>query len=239
MHFWVALFHSQDSCPESLMEPYYYENEEYIEFQEDYTKAEAEKMFADFKRTKKGKKCKDDLETYMQAEHSCYATDDDGNFGNNNNPNGLYDWFVVGGRVANCLFPKMSKADMKKLQNEELNNKEKFKRHLAEYMRLRSLSPKEYLRERERTLGDNDLKAEHFKFDIEKGNIGHTSILARELDEKTTAQLWHYKIKSMSEIFENVICEEDGLMDGKEDFNHLLKYWREKNGMLTIIDCHT
>lgn len=238
MHFWVALFHEQDSDPESLMYPYSYEDEEYQEFQEDYSKEDAEKMFQDFKRTKAGKKSKDDLETYMQVEHSCYTRDDDGNFGNNNNPNGIYDWFCVGGRVANSLYLKMSKAEMKKLQKEEMSDKMKFKSHLAEYLRLYNLSPKEYILERERTLSDDNKKDKHFMYDIDKGVLGHTSISVANLDIKTTLDMWHDKTKNMSDIFENVICEDEGLLDS-ENFNRLLRYWKKRGGVLTVIDCHT
>lgn len=233
MHFWVALFHDQDSDPNELMNPFSYEDEEYQKFNEEFSKEDAEEMFEDFKKTKEGKDYKADTKTYMQDFHSCYAQDEVGDFGNTSNPNGIYDWFCVGGRVACTLFPKMSNKELKKIQNDELNKKEKFIRHLAEYMRLRSLSPKEYILERERTLDEKD---HSFKYDLDKGHVGQTSVPVREFDEKTTLEMWGNK--KIAEIFTNVICEDGGLFN-VERFSQLLKYWRKKNGMLTIIDCHT
>lgn len=247
MHFWVALFHEQDSNPESLMYPYSYEDENYREYEEEYSKAEAEAMFEKFKKTKEGKNYEGILQSYMQDYNSCYSqSESNGSFGNTNNPNGIYDWFEVGGRVKNIFFPKLTNADLKKLQDEGLIDKKRFVQDLSEYMKLRMMKPLEYAIEREKVIsaqGHIYGKQEKYLMDTTQGSLGQTSILIKDLDEKTTLKMWNRyggsTSKKLSDMFENVICEEGGLQDGKEGFDELFEYWKNKGGVLTVIDCHT
>jgi hypothetical protein len=219
MHFCTALFHDQDSDPESLMHPYSYENEEYQEFEQEYTKKEAEEMLK-LHNLKLKKKDDISIADYMQDVHGCYATDSKGNFGNRNNPNALYDWFEVGGRWRKILYPKgITKAAVKKRQDADMKDVSKYE--LKQYIELRLMKPEEYERE--------------------KNNFGKTTISIKELDVKKTLEManeWARKPKHLRELFYTIICEESGIMDG-EDFDTILEYWRKRNGCITVIDYHS
>ena len=217
-HYCVALFHDKDSDPEVIMYPYSYEDESYQVFSEEYSKEEAEKMFK-----KHNKKAKPDdrykkIDDFMGDIHGCYDFKDEW-YGTKSNPNGLYDWFELGGRWRNILFPKVTKVEMKKRQDDDLKDKTKF--DLKEYMRLKMMSPKEYF--------------------IENQYFGQTTIMVRDLDIKVTKAMAsaRYKEKSLnvSHLFYELICEQDGIRDSDEStFEELLESW--KDGCITIVDYH-
>jgi hypothetical protein len=218
MHYCTALFHEADSDPESLMHPYSYENEEYQKFDMDYTKKDAEN---EFKRhcKKHPEDANMEMDEFMEEFCSCYEKDDDGNYGNRNNPNGLYDWFEVGGRWKKILYSETDKNVMKKRQDADLKNKSKYE--LKEYIRLRMMSPKKYC--------------------TETSCLGKTTIQLKDFDVKSTLEMnrhWTGKTKNIEDLFYTVICEEQGIYH-KGDFDTLLAYWKKKGGVLTVIDYHS
>ena len=223
MHYCTAMFHRPDSDPESLMHPYSYENPEYEEFTLEYEKEQGEQMFKKFKKkSDKNKNQYKNIDDFMQVEYGCYAKDDYGDFGNEKNPNGLYDWFEVGGRWKDILHKKVSQAQMKKRQNADLKDKMKFKERLAEYMRLRQMKPADYCID-------------------QKCFPGRTTLLCKDLDVEATIKLnsdWAGKVDDMGDLFETIICEETGVRE-EDDFNDLLEYWTNKGGCITIIDYHS
>ncbi|MDP2692718.1 MAG: hypothetical protein Q8O88_03720 [bacterium] len=215
MHFNTAVFHDKESDVNSLMELYSFDYEENLEFNLEFTQKQAIAEFNHFKKTNKDYKSVDD---FMENYH-CYCKNDDGDWGNMSNPDGLYDWFEIGGRWKNILYKKVSKVEMKKVQDKELKIRTKFR--LSEYMRLKMLTPEAYYRE--------------------KDDRGKTTIRVRDLDIKTTlvmAENWAGKRPEIGELFETLICEEGGIRE-TDDFMKLLEFWKARDGYITIVDYHS
>lgn len=219
-HYCTAFFHEADSDPNVLMRQYDYEttDTELLVFDMDYTKADAEKEFKEHCK-KHPEDSKMEMDDFMEEFCGCYNKDEDGSYGNRNNPNGLYDWFEIGGRWSKILYSVVTKDKMKKRQNADLSKKSKYE--LKEYIRLRMLSPKKYC--------------------SEINPFGKTSIPCKDLDIKTTLEMntkWAGPNCKIEDLFYTVICEETGLRE-KEDFMELLEYWKKKGGCLTIVDYHS
>lgn len=221
-HYCTAVFHDPDSDAGSLMEQYSYDNAEYQVFVKDYSKQQAEKLFKKFQKANKNSDF--DIETFMQEEYNCYHQDEEGNFGNEDNPNGLYDWCEVGGRWRKILYPKLTNTDLKekyKLHLKELQSNN----NLKEYVRIKMMSPLKYCL---------SLTPKH------DGGFGETTIDIKELDIETTLLLnssWK-KIDKFQEYFSTIICEEQGIIQNHNRFMSLLKYWKKRNGCITIVDYH-
>lgn len=219
MHYSTALFHSAESDPQDLMYPYSYDttDPELLVFEMDYDKDAAEELFKEHNDRKATPTYKNVVD-YMADYCGCSKQDEDGNFGHMNNPNGLYDWFEVGGRWEKILYPKLTKVVMKKRQDSELKNKSKYE--LKEYVSLKTMSPEEYC--------------------LNANSFGHTSMPLKKLDIETTLKMnskWAGS-KEIEGMFHTVICEERGLMD-TDDFYDLVKEWKKKGGWLTVIDYHS
>jgi hypothetical protein len=167
---------------------------------------------------------KDDitLESFMRDYYECYNEDENGDFGNSNNPHGLYDWCSVGGRWANMLYGKVNEKQIKDKYVKDLNDYLVQGSKLKEYVRISNISAEKYI--------------------MEKRIFGHNTIRIKDLDEKTTLKMnsdWAPSAKKLGDLFEHVIDEyKEGVGSG-EDFPKLMKNWKKIDGYITIIDCHT
>lgn len=145
MHFSVLLLHEWDES--SIMAKYCYEatSEDGADmvFDIEMNKKQAEKEYKDA-IGKKGKYTKKDyptLQDYMEGQYSWLEEDENGDWGQQSNSYGMYDWYVQGGRWANCLPSCKNDKELKALLKQALNLKDKeiakkYRDNVDEYVKI-------------------------------------------------------------------------------------------------------
>lgn len=250
MHFSVLLFHS--SSVDSMMDKRHYDAGEEdganIVFNEEYTVANAEKLFKNYINENPTKKNEySNLNDFMNSYYGCILDDDGEFYGSYSNEDGMYDWYEVGGRWSNLLPEFVGEKQLKKALKEalDLNNeevKEKYRDNVEEYIRLKEMPLQEACQ----------------KLDI---GICNSIQISDKIPAEEIIKFWinHHKkhgnnVKRENAIITDYFILEDG-PNGEEvinsvdvdmfvdTYNYYVKRNKKQNPMdkfyLTILDLHT
>lgn len=93
---------------ETVLDKYHCENNDFLEFEEQYTEEDAKK---EFEKTNKENKEKydNDLDSFMEEQYGVQKNQDTGTYGNFYNPYSKYDWYSIGGRWGGSIPTKDGK----------------------------------------------------------------------------------------------------------------------------------